>query len=316
MPEKMQLTTDGGRTYREQPLGAAPIASNLVPGPSGPHDFGNISAHRSEPGPWTALSSSSATVWSVEDGELRSRTEHTSVSFSGLPVPIHCDKSYGTCPIRLQGSGLVRFGDGTLLQSAIVFYDGVPKFPRATSVVVFRSTDGGWDLKYQGTVANATDYPFSQEGPNEHDLTMLDFGQVLAVVRLDAGDGLASHPYVPYYYTISLDGGRTWPKMQPMPGTGCARPRLLQLGRGYAPLLMSGGRMKNNGSDDNLLWVDWTGAKFPAAAPQWETYALSYYHNKLALPGTPKFTAAVNDTKAPAQTAACAHTGSCLLLLS
>eukprot|EP01046_Picozoa_sp_COSAG06_P072752 COSAG06_NODE_21430_length_757_cov_0.784195_1_plen_133_part_00 len=93
------------------------------------------------------------------------------------------------------------------------------------------------------------------EGPNEHDLTLLDFGQVLAVVRLDAGDGLASHPYMPYYYTISLDGGRTWPEMQPMPGTGCARPRLLQLGGGYAPLLMSGGRMKNNGSDDNLLWV-------------------------------------------------------------
>jgi len=56
----------------------------------------------------------------------------------------------------------VRFGDGTLLQSAIVFYDGVPKFPRASSVVVFRSTDGGWDWRYQGTVANATDYPFSQ----------------------------------------------------------------------------------------------------------------------------------------------------------
>eukprot|EP01045_Picozoa_sp_COSAG04_P010444 COSAG04_NODE_640_length_11672_cov_32.635358_7_plen_109_part_00 len=89
-----------------------------------------------------------------------------------------------------------------------------------------------------------------QEGPNEHDLAMLDFGQVLAVVRtlsprfyssvlsdvlvrkcqtkaegvlllpppptqvrLDAGDGLASHPYVPYYYTISRDGGVTWPKV-------------------------------------------------------------------------------------------------------
>jgi hypothetical protein len=45
------------------------------------------------------------------------------------------------------------------------------------------------------------------------------------VVRLDAGDGRATHPYVDYYYTVSLDGGRTWPKMQPMAGTGCARPR-------------------------------------------------------------------------------------------
>ena len=89
-----------------------------------------------------------------------------------------------------------------------------------------------------------------QEGPNEHDLAMLDFGQVLAVVRsscsvpsdvlvrkcqtkaegvllllpppptqvrLDAGDGLASHPYVPYYYTISRDGGVTWPKVSADP---------------------------------------------------------------------------------------------------
>ena len=36
-------------------------------------------------------------------------------------------------------------------------------------------------------------------------------------VRLDAGDGLASHPYVPYYYTISRDGGVTWPKVSSDP---------------------------------------------------------------------------------------------------
>ena len=56
--------------------------------------------------------------------------------------------------------------------------------------------------------------------------------------------------------------------MEPMVGTGCARPRLLTLGGGYAPLLMSGSRMKigPEGSDDNLLWIDWQGAKWPAAA--------------------------------------------------
>ena len=99
----------------------------------------------------------------------------------------------------------------------------------------------------------------------------------------DAGDGLASHPYVPYYFTVSQDGGRTWPKMQPMPGTGCARPRLLPLGGSFAPLLMSGGRMKVNSngsaSDDNLLWISWQSASFPAVEPTgatgWEMYALS-----------------------------------------
>lgn len=315
MPAAMQVTLDGGATYTKQPMlgRVVPVVSNLVPGPSGPHDFGNISAHQSGPGPWTSLASATSTTWRLDaKGTLSTVTSSKAVTFSGLPVPIHCDPSYSTCAIRLQGSGIVAFGDGSLLQSAIVFYNGVPKFPRATSVVVFRSTDGGFDWRYQGCIANATDYAFSQEGPNEHDLTMLDFGQVMAVVRLDAGDGLASHPYAPYYFTVSQDGGRTWPKMQPMPGTGCARPRLLQLGDGYAPLLMSGGRMKFNGngsaSDDNLLWISWQGVKFPALEPTgptgWEMYALSYYHNLLAGPGTPRFTSAVNDTNAGAETAA------------
>ena len=36
-------------------------------------------------------------------------------------------------------------------------------------------------------------------------------------------------------------------------------------------MTLSGGRMKigPEGSDDNLLWIDWQGAKWPAAAPQW-----------------------------------------------
>jgi hypothetical protein len=38
---------------------------------------------------------------------------------------------------------------------------------------------------------------------------MLDFGQVLAVVRMDAGDGHATHPYVFYHAAISRDGGRS-----------------------------------------------------------------------------------------------------------
>ena len=47
-------------------------------------------------------------------------------------------------------------------------------------------------------------------------------------VRLDAGDGLASHPYVPYYYTISRDGGVTWPKVSSDP----AKLRLLLMRHG------------------------------------------------------------------------------------
>jgi hypothetical protein len=89
----------------------------------------------------------------------------TQVTFRGLPAPIACDPSYGACPIRLQGSGTVQFGDGTLLQSAIVYYEGgAGQMKDATSVVAFRSADSlTWD--YVGTIANATDYPWSEEGP-------------------------------------------------------------------------------------------------------------------------------------------------------
>ena len=122
--------------------GVVPIASNLVPGKEGPRLWQHFCAPQQsravdrveQPFCHCLVVGVAAALAAVD----------RPVSFGGLPVPIHCDKSYGACPIRLQGSGLVRFGDGTLLQSAIVFYDGVPKFPRATSVVVFRNTDGSW----------------------------------------------------------------------------------------------------------------------------------------------------------------------------
>jgi hypothetical protein len=89
-----------------------------------------------------------------------------------------------------------------------------------------------------------------------------------------------------------------------MAGAGCARPRLLQLGDSYAPLLMSGGRMKNNGTDDNDLWISWRGAKYPAVPPLWEHYSVSYWHNVLSPANVPKFTAAVNSTTGARETSA------------
>ena len=89
-------------------------------------------------------------------------------------------------------------------------------------------------------------------------------------MRTDAGDGRPSHAYAPYSYTTSIDGGTTWAPLQPMNGTGSARPRLLMLGGGYAPLLMSGGRMRGAGSDDVSLWVEWSGL-----GPAWSVTTLS-----------------------------------------
>jgi len=213
-----------------------------------------------------------------------------------------CDAKYSTCPLRLQGSGVVRFGDGTMLQSAIVYTKSAPH-EYATSVVCFRSTDGlHWN--YTGTIANASDHPGSEEGPNENDLAIADFGVVVAVVRTDAGDGVPDHTYQEYSYTYSMDGGFTWVPLSKMPGTGSARPRLLMLGGGYAPLLMSGGRMKTKavngtgGSDDNHVWVEWSGLGpgYPPKTPVWEAFSVSYVHNLLASRALPRFTAAVNTT--------------------
>jgi hypothetical protein len=87
--------------------------------------------------------------------------------------------------------------------------------------------------------------------PNEHDLALLPNGDVLAVVRMDGGDGLATHPYRNYYRTVSSDQGKTWSTLEEIPNVGCARPRLAMLGGGKGPLLLSGGRQKNNGTQVN-----------------------------------------------------------------
>ena len=46
----------------------------------------------------------------------------------------------------------------------------------ATSIVVFRSTDEGVHWRFLSTLAEAKDFPWSQEGPNEMDLATLDDG--------------------------------------------------------------------------------------------------------------------------------------------
>jgi hypothetical protein len=61
---------------------------------------------------------------------------------------------------------------------------------------VYASTDLiKWE--YLATMADADDYPESEEGPNEMDMAVLKDGSLLAIFRLDAGDG-RDHPYLPY----------------------------------------------------------------------------------------------------------------------
>lgn len=126
---------------------------------------------------------------------------------------------------------------------------------------------------------------------------------VAAVVRLDAGDGPASHPYRPYALATSADGGRSWTARGALAGAGCARPRLLAAAA-TGPLLLSGGRWQVPGSADGgwdpRLWVDEPGGHLSFA----QILSVSYWHNALARNDSWRFSQAVNDSHAPRQSQA------------
>ena len=144
--------------------------------------------------------------------------------------------------------------------------------------MVYRSSDGGTHWRFLSVLADALEYPESHEGPNEHDMTVLPDGKtLLAVVRLDGGDGGRKPPLEPYYYLpyhrcLSTDWGKTWSRLTPIPNTGCARPRLLTVGW---KVLLTGGRFRvYHNTSDVLLWVSYDGV-----GEEWTPYSLSYHHN-------------------------------------
>ena len=120
-------------------------------------------------------------------------------------------------------------------------------------------------------------------------------------------------------------------------GMGVARPRLLMLGAGKGPLLLSGGRLLTEKTRDILLWVCWDGmgenrtvpptadrgvkcargigacliptacykgllfAALPAGE-KWDAISISYRHNLLVRPESLRFSLAVNATTGRATT--------------
>lgn len=116
----------------------------------------------------------------------------------------------------------------------------------------------------------------------ENDLALMADGKTVMVVMRTDGDcncaGATGYGacgiYREYYQSYSSDFGRTWSSATPIPGTGCARPRLLSLGVGR-PVLMSGGRRCVANETGLYLWVNPSGMPYGA----WERYSLSYAHN-------------------------------------
>ena len=113
----------------------------------------------------------------------------------------------------------------------------------------------------------------------------------MCIVRLDAGDGPLSHPYVPYYRVLSTDGGRTWINATSLgKGIGCARPRLMRTSGGQ--ILLSGGRLGPL-NRDTLVWLNADGEGL-----DWEAHSVTYWHNRLVGNASLHFTAAVNASTA------------------
>jgi hypothetical protein len=194
----------------------------------------------------------------LRNGSVEAVSAHgaSKMVFTGLPKKTKCWGSAGC--MRLGGTTSVALGKGRgVLMTTIVQWGGQPSTTcnlsqpvttcNQSSIVVFKSTDSvHW--KFLSVLADAHDYPESLEGPNEHDMALLADGTtLLAVVRLDGGDGGLKPPLQPFHYlnyhqTISTDSGRSWSTLAPI-NAGCARPRLLLLG---SSIILAGGRHRTN----------------------------------------------------------------------
>lgn len=271
-------------------------------------DFGRLSPDDMQNRSWTAPNRSRYSL--SRGGRVTVATEATVVRFTGLPRSAQLPPQTPAM-IRLMGASWLDIGGGKQLQTAMIKFNSTGQScPTANSIVVFVSADGGKTYGYSGMVADAADLPFSQEGPNEHDCALLpstksDGGKLIGcAIRLDGGDGPISHPYLPFYWTQSSDSGRSWSKPVAMNGTGCARPRLLLLGD---TLLLSGGRMRNEGKQGVQLWSADVGVGSAffhrhrgggggggeplLDSPQWTRHDVSYLHNRGRSGDQPAWTA-------------------------
>lgn len=264
---------------------------------------------------YTAFRVNNATVFSVPPSVsgntgtgIQCSTIDTDIQFLNLPHPVTCKLNFGGCPFRLEGGDLLALPTTplTYLYSTIVYWAGIG--PWNTSIVGFRSTDGGNTFTYLGPIANSTSYLTSDEGPNENSLTLLsDNRTILCLFRMDAGDGPATHSYKNYELTFSQDNGLSWNTGTYLPNGGCARPRMYHLGNTNiqrtggvvpAPLLLSGGRWRDHNTSDILLWSNYDGLGIDWDDP----LSITGIHNMLVTNKSWKFDSDVNRTSDPRET--------------
>jgi len=290
-------STDGGKTFPCSPQTAScSHTSSLKTFFSGfvhyadaeghpwAHDFGEgmlLAANTTT----TSLSSNFTNNYKFVNGNFTFQEgAGPGVSIEGLPIPL--------CPapknfITFYAGGHILLSDGTHLLTGELEWCAAPLPRGRTSLVAFRSKDG-YHFEYAANISTPLDIPGSSEGPNEHDLALLPSGDVLCVMRTGAGDG--SRGYMPFYKSLSRDGGKTWSVPVAMPGIGCARPHLLQLGK--ATILSGGRKMMNPEYDRGFdLWMSVDNGL------TWEHRSGSYEHNAgRSVTGAPVWSEQVNKT--------------------
>eukprot|EP01043_Picozoa_sp_COSAG02_P036292 COSAG02_NODE_2648_length_8336_cov_3.970378_7_plen_450_part_00 len=251
----------------------------------------------------TSFSSAGSYRYSISrDHKLVIQPTPRGTSFTGLPKPMlnlslgnpgKPFQCFGPSRAFFEPVSSVVLPDGSFLAANVVCFDDSPSVVSnsnisAKSLVAWRSTDG-FDWTFQGIITDARDYvPHKSTVGNteENDMAIMADGKTVMIVMRTDGDcncaGATGHNecglYREYYQSYSTDLGKSWTVATPIPGTGCARPRLLSLGVGK-PMLMSGGRMCWANTTGLFLWVNPSG--MPNA--EWTRYSLSYAHNQGAL---------------------------------
>eukprot|EP00045_Choanoeca_perplexa_P009292 m.88850 g.88850 ORF g.88850 m.88850 type:complete len:390 (-) comp14838_c0_seq1:31-1200(-) len=288
-------SNNGGETFTNS-SSRPKIAANRVASPHAAskfsyHDFG-VAGEDHKTGSYDTFASQYSFNYTLgPDSVIAVVNRSKRILFKGLPANVSCAKF--SCPFRFGGAASATLHDGTVLQTAIITWGGNTHSPDATSIVIYRSKDQGYTFDFLSVVANASDIPSSEEGPNEHDMVLLRNGTLFMTVRIDGGDGPLTHPYRNYYRTLSHDQGQTWSPLAKMAGVGSARPRMLLLGNGA--IILSGGRHKNAGDQGPKVWVDRSGQ-----GEVFEEYDVSYYHNLGS--SQLRFTSEVNETDTARQT--------------
>lgn len=259
------------------------------------HDFGCnntllVPASRNS----TSISSNSTFTYRFENGVL-TRTPGPRVTFSGFTNPFCAyDGTYTNGGLALYASGHILLPDGTHLQTGITRWCPPPSSKTCNAIVAFTSKDG-YNYKYVSNVSTCIETPSVEDGPNEHDCTLLSTGDVICVFRTASGYERGGGG-TPFYMAKSSDGGKSWSKpvaLMDLDGNamGCARPHLLQLGS--STLLVGGRTMMGRDYNDGFgVWLS------EDAGKTWSHADVSYHHNaKANINNVPLVPAAVNTTK-------------------